>query len=65
MKVKDIDFSAYEYKRICVRDANNTSYPPDSEDIVVKLHGESEVKEVSVSDFGWLNIDLVVAQSDA
>ncbi len=63
MRVKEIDFSAYEYKRICVRDANNTSYPPDSEDVVVKLHGEKEVKEIAVSGLGWLNIDLVVPQT--
>ena len=59
MKVKEIDFSQYEYKRICVRDAKNISYPPDSDDVVIKVHGESEVKEISVSEFGWLNIDLV------
>ena len=62
MKVKDIDFSAYNYQRICIRDANNTSYPPDSNDLVIKIHGESEVKEISVSEFGWLNIDLVFEQ---
>lgn len=57
MTVKDIDFSTFDYKRICVYDANQTHYPAGSEDLIVETHGEKEIEEnLSVDELGWLTI---------
>ena len=57
MKVKDIDFSAFQYKRICVYDANQAHYPPGFEEILLKKHGEKEIEDgLSVDELGWLTI---------
>ncbi len=57
MKVKDIDFSAYDYKRICFCEWNQTHYPPNAEALLLKTHGEKEIEEnVCVDALGWLTI---------
>ena len=63
MKVKDIDFSSFAYKRICVYDANQTHYPPDSEELVIRTHGEREAEDgISVDALGWLTIVIKGSQ---
>ena len=65
MKVKDIDFSAFQYKRICVYDANQTHYPPDSEELIVRSHGEREAEDnVFVDELGWLTIVIKGSQTE-
>ncbi len=65
MKVKDIDFSAFQYKRICVYDANQAHYPPGCEDLIVRIHGERDAEdEISVDELGWLTIVIKDASSE-
>ena len=65
MKIKEIDFSAFQYKRICVYDANQTHYPPDSEALVISMHGEREVEDaVSVDELGWLTLVIKGTQME-
>ena len=66
MKIKDIVFSKYEYKRICVVTHCGTEYyPENSEEAVVKVYGESEIDgELEVTETGWLSIRLPVDSND-
>ena len=65
MKIKEIDFSAFQYKRICVYDANQTHYPPNSEALVISTHGEREAEdEISVDELGWLTIVIKGSQTE-
>lgn len=65
MKVGEIDFSAFNYKRICVDEWNQTHYPPGAEEILLKMHGEKEVEgEPSVDELGWLLIVIKGAQAE-
>lgn len=57
MKVKEIDFSAYNYKRICVYEWNQTHYPAGTEALILQTHGEKEIEDgLSVDELGWLTI---------
>ena len=57
MLVKEIDFSAFDYKRICVYEWNQTHYPPHSEELILKTHGEKEIEDgLAVDELGWLTI---------
>ena len=63
MLVKEIDFSAFDYKRICVYEWNQTHYPSGSEELVLKTHGEKEIEDsLSVDEFGWLTIIIKGSQ---
>ncbi len=67
MKVKDINFSAYDYKRICVYEVNQFHYPENFEEFILKTHGEKDIDEengVFVNEFGWLIINLVCEQTN-
>ena len=56
MKVNEVSMSSYNYKRICVVTTHDTKYyPEDSEEAVIREHGECEMgDEPYVDDVGWL-----------
>jgi hypothetical protein len=57
MKVKEINFSDYDYKRVCVYDENQTYYPQGMENVLLTKYGEMEAEEnISVDEYGWLVI---------
>ncbi len=62
MKVKDIPFSDYTYRRIHVITHRGAEYfPENAENAVLSLHGEEEIAEdpgLSVSESGFLVIPL-------
>ena len=59
MKVKDIVFDTYDYKRICVITAHGKTFMPDDpEATVVKLYGEEDIEEEGIvcTEDGWMHI---------
>ena len=57
MKVKEINFSEYDYKRVCVYDANQTYYPAGAESFLLAKYDEMEAEDnISVDGYGWLVI---------
>ncbi|MBE6665957.1 MAG: hypothetical protein E7603_07050 [Ruminococcaceae bacterium] len=57
MKVKEINFSDYDYKRVCVYDENQTYYPVGGEHVLLAQYGEKEAEDhISVDEYGWLVI---------
>lgn len=65
MKVKEINFSDYDYKRVCVYDENQTYYPVGAESVLLAKYGEKEAEEnVSVDEYGWLVICIKGAQAE-
>ena len=55
MKIKEINFSDYAYKRICVYDENQTFYPEGLEHLLLEKHGEKELTAAPETDeYGWL-----------
>ena len=55
MKVKEIDFSEYSYKRVCVYEENQTFYPEGQEALLLQKHGEKELACAPETDeYGWL-----------
>lgn len=64
MKVKDIDFSSFDYKRICVYEWNQTHYPPGFEELLLQTHGEKEIEDgLTVDALGWLTIIIKGSQN--
>ncbi len=54
MKVKEIDFSEYAYKRVCVYEENQTFYPEGQEKLLLAKHGEKELSALPETDeYGW------------
>ena len=59
MKIKEIDFSAYTYKRVCVYEANQTFYPAGKESLLLEQHGEKELEGAAETDeYGWLVLSV-------
>ena len=59
MKIKEIDFSAYTYKRVCVYEANQTFYPAGKEMILLEKHGEKELDGAPETDeYSWLVLSV-------
>ena len=59
MKIKEIDFSAYTYKRVCVYEANQTFYPAGKESLLLERHGEKELEGAPETDeYGWLVLSV-------
>lgn len=59
MKIKEIDFSAYTYKRVCVYEANQTFYPAGKESLLLERHGEKELEGAPETDeYGWLMLSV-------
>ena len=56
MKVKEIDLSKHEYKRICIIETGKTVHlPPDTEKFFLDTYGEYTVAEDGISEKdGWL-----------
>ena len=55
MRIKEINFSDYTYKRVCVSEANQTFYPAGQEALLVAKHGEKELENAPETDeYGWL-----------
>lgn len=62
MKIKDLIFSKFSYKRICVISSQDTKYYPEcSEECVVREHGNMELdSEVIVDEAEWLILKIKV-----
>jgi hypothetical protein len=45
MKVKEIDFTNYEYKRLSIYHINSDYFPPEYSGMLVKMYGEEEPGE--------------------
>lgn len=59
MKVKEINFSDYNYKRACVYDENQTYYSVGMESVLLAKYGEKELEEnPAVDEYGWLVIRI-------
>ncbi len=56
MKVKDIDFSQYEYKRIGIYHINSDYFPLEYSSKVIDLYGEEDVNNIEVTETGLLII---------
>lgn len=60
MKLKEIDFSKYDYRRICIVTEHGTqNWPEDSDTAVKELHGELEINVdtgIVADGNGWLQI---------
>ena len=55
MKIKEVNFSDYTYKRVCVYEINQTFYPVGKEALVIEQHGEKELEGAPETDeYGWL-----------
>lgn len=60
MKLKDLDFAKYDYKRIAIQTSRATEYcVPDSDEYVKKTYGETEITEEQIrAENDWLTFDL-------
>lgn len=60
MKLKNLDFAKYNYKRIAIRTSRATEYcAPDSDEYVKMAYGETEITEEQIqAENDWLNFDL-------
>ena len=57
MLVKDIDFSAYNYKRIHIEGKTLLYFPQDTEDTIKREYGECVlISEPEEHESGWLII---------
>ncbi len=56
MKVKDIDFSQYEYKRLSIYHINSDYFPPEYSAKLIEMYGEEEVDHIEVTETGLLII---------
>ena len=55
MKIKEINFSEYTYKRVCVYEENQTFYPVGFENLLLEKHGDKELSAPPETDeYGWL-----------
>ena len=61
MKIKEINFSDYTYKRVCVYDENQTFYPIGKEQLLLEHHGEKELDtDPETDEFGWLILTVKI-----
>ena len=59
MKIKEVNFSEYTYKRVCVYEENQTFYPAGLEHILLEKHGEKELVSAPETDeYGWLVLSV-------
>ncbi len=59
MKIKEVNFSEYTYKRVCVYEENQTFYPVGKESLLLEKHGEKELDGVPETDeYGWLVLSV-------
>ena len=59
MKIKEINFSEYTYKRVCVYEENQTFYPAGLENILLEKYGEKELISAPETDeYGWLVLSI-------
>ena len=59
MKIKEVNFSEYTYKRVCVYETNQTFYPAGKESLLLEKHGEKELEEAPETDeYGWLVLSV-------
>lgn len=57
MKIKDIDLSKYDYKRICVATEHGDAFlPENAEKALISIFGEQEISEenITLTESGWL-----------
>ncbi len=59
MKIKEIDFSQYEYKRLSVYHINSDYFPPAYSSKLIEMYGEEEVEQIEVTEQGLLIIYTV------
>jgi hypothetical protein len=59
MKIKELDLTKYNYKRICVATKHgNIFMPENTEESLLNLWGEEEIDETrtETSENGWLKL---------
>ena len=59
MKIKDIDLSQYNYKRICVASEHGTVFMPDGmEEKLFELFGEEDIEKsgIEAAESGWFKL---------
>ena len=59
MKIKDLDLTKYNYKRICVITDHGTVFMPDNtEEKFFEFFGEEEIDESGIvaAESGWLKV---------
>ena len=56
MKVKEVDLSAYDYKRVCIYHVNSEYFAVGKEDVMKKLYGEEEVDHIDMTETGLLRV---------
>ena len=57
MKIKDIDLSKYDYKRICVATEHGDAFlPENAEKALISIFGEQEISEenITLTESRWL-----------
>ena len=63
MKVKDINFSEYEYKRIGIYHINSDYFPLEYSSKLIELYGEEDVDHVEVTETGLLLIYTTIVEA--
>ena len=59
MKIKEVNFMEYTYKRVCVYEENQTFYPAGKESLLLEQHGEKELEFAPERDeYGWLVLSV-------
>ena len=59
MKVSDIDFSAYEYKRVCILGRTRIHFPTNTEETVQRVYGDCVLtSDPEVKETGWLVLNV-------
>jgi len=59
MKIKDIDLTKYNYKRICIITDHGTVFMPEGmEEKFFEIFGEEDIEEAGIeaAESGWLKL---------
>ena len=59
MKIKELDLTKYDYKRICIATEHGTVFMPEGmEEKLFELYGDQDIEEVGIeaSESGWLKL---------
>lgn len=59
MKIKDINLTEYNYKRICIRTEHGTVFMPEGmEEKLFELYGEEDIDAAGIeaAESGWLKL---------
>jgi hypothetical protein len=62
MKVKEIDFASYEYKRLSIYHINSDYFPQEYSGRLVEMYGDEEVEQIEVTETGLLVIYTTIKE---